>query len=165
VVRDQYFEKSWTWLDFGFKLLTWTGFWLQEISRPDPDPDRSLIVLHWVFQIKFSGVLLLFSQEVMFTDLSRVEGVLNLNSFFITNNLIYISNFSDAVVKNFIEGVYVTPGAESPLVWFGLLVVRTGIFYGGLFRFTITIPEEFPDTNEIPVSFLHFVLPEQISFL
>ncbi|CAK5008596.1 unnamed protein product [Meloidogyne enterolobii] len=57
----------------------------------------------------------------------------------------------DAVVKNFIEGVYVTPGAESPLVWFGLLVVRTGIFYGGLFRFTITIPEEFPDTNEIPI--------------
>uniref|UniRef100_A0A1I8B2A9 UBIQUITIN_CONJUGAT_2 domain-containing protein n=1 Tax=Meloidogyne hapla TaxID=6305 RepID=A0A1I8B2A9_MELHA len=57
----------------------------------------------------------------------------------------------DAVVKNFIEGVYITPGAESPLVWFGLLVVRTGIFYGGLFRFTITIPEEFPDTNEIPI--------------
>ena len=46
-----------------------------------------------------------------------------------------------------------TPGAESPLVWFGLLVVRTGIFYGGLFRFTITIHEDFPDTNEVPVNF------------
>ena len=61
------------------------------------------------------------------------------------------SEFSYAVVKEPIEGIYVTVSALDPLgmlnklllkkrlsslVWFGLLIVRVGTFCGGMFRFS-----------------------------
>ncbi|KAL3080826.1 hypothetical protein niasHS_014931 [Heterodera schachtii] len=63
----------------------------------------------------------------------------------------YIFREFEAVAKNPIEGIYVTPGEESLLVWFGLLIVRTGIFYGGIFRFILTLPDNFPDSESLPV--------------
>jgi ubiquitin-protein ligase len=60
--------------------------------------------------------------------------------------------YSSAVAKNPIEGVYVVVSANDPLIWFGVVIVRTGIFYGGIFRFTVSIQKDFPDNDQVPVS-------------
>ncbi|BFZ13008.1 hypothetical protein BsWGS_16047 [Bradybaena similaris] len=44
-----------------------------------------------------------------------------------------------------IPGVYVMPCAKSPLVWNGLLFIRQGLYQGGALRFTMTIPDNYPD--------------------
>lgn len=36
-------------------------------------------------------------------------------------------------------------------MWFGVLFVRQGMYQGAVFRFTITLPDNFPD-GECPVS-------------
>jgi ubiquitin-protein ligase len=55
-----------------------------------------------------------------------------------------------AISRNPIEGVYVTISANNQLEWFGLLIVRAGVFYGGIFQFTLTLPDDFPDTEKMP---------------
>jgi len=62
----------------------------------------------------------------------------------------YIYKEYASIVKNPIEGVYSVVSAFSPLVWFGIIIVRTGVFCGGIFRFTINIPESFPDSDIVP---------------
>ncbi|KAF2363459.1 Ubiquitin-conjugating enzyme E2 [Trinorchestia longiramus] len=47
--------------------------------------------------------------------------------------------------KERVQGVYVIPSARSPLVWFGVVFVRQGDYEEGVFRFTLHIPENFPD--------------------
>lgn len=37
------------------------------------------------------------------------------------------------------------------VVWFGVLFVRSGVYEDGIFRFNITLPENFPDGGH-PVS-------------
>lgn len=49
-----------------------------------------------------------------------------------------------------IPGVYVIPSAQSSLLWFGVVFVRKGVYQGGVFRFTLLIPENFPDTKSPP---------------
>ncbi|KAK3933334.1 AKT-interacting protein [Frankliniella fusca] len=49
-----------------------------------------------------------------------------------------------------IPGVYVIPSAKSSLLWFGVLFVRQGMYQGGVFRFTLSVPENFPDTKSPP---------------
>uniref|UniRef100_A0A0B6ZMZ5 UBC core domain-containing protein n=1 Tax=Arion vulgaris TaxID=1028688 RepID=A0A0B6ZMZ5_9EUPU len=44
-----------------------------------------------------------------------------------------------------IPGVYVMPCAKTPLVWSGLLFIRQGLYQGGALRFTLTIPDNYPD--------------------
>ncbi|XP_057325027.1 protein crossbronx homolog isoform X1 [Microplitis mediator] len=44
-----------------------------------------------------------------------------------------------------LKGIYVIPSAQNPFLWFGVLFVRQGIYQGGVFRFTITLPDIFPD--------------------
>ncbi|OAD58357.1 AKT-interacting protein, partial [Eufriesea mexicana] len=44
-----------------------------------------------------------------------------------------------------LKGVYVIPSAQSSLLWFGVQFVRQGIYQGGIFRFNITLPQNFPD--------------------
>ncbi|KAK7793721.1 hypothetical protein R5R35_007877 [Gryllus longicercus] len=44
-----------------------------------------------------------------------------------------------------IPGVYVIPSAHSSLLWYGVIFVRQGIYQGGVFRFKVLIPDEFPD--------------------
>uniref|UniRef100_A0A915EGK9 UBC core domain-containing protein n=1 Tax=Ditylenchus dipsaci TaxID=166011 RepID=A0A915EGK9_9BILA len=63
----------------------------------------------------------------------------------------YIFQEFAAVAKDPIEGIYVTPSAKNPLEWFGLLIVRAGIFCGGMFRFSLLLPIDFPDTKEMPL--------------
>ncbi|CAH0404790.1 unnamed protein product [Chilo suppressalis] len=49
-----------------------------------------------------------------------------------------------------LQGIYVIPSYENSFLWFGVIFVRAGYYEGGIFRFTITIPDKFPD-EEVPV--------------
>lgn len=44
-----------------------------------------------------------------------------------------------------LKGVYVIPSAQNSFIWFGVQFIRHGVYQGGVFRFTITLPQEFPD--------------------
>ncbi|ULT92587.1 hypothetical protein L3Y34_009994 [Caenorhabditis briggsae] len=54
------------------------------------------------------------------------------------------------VCRNPIEGIFVSPSAKNKFAWFGVIFVRKGIFGGGIFRFNIEIPLEFPESSELP---------------
>lgn len=47
--------------------------------------------------------------------------------------------------KQKLPGIYVIPAAKTPLQWFGVMFVRHGLYQGGIFRFTVHIPETYPD--------------------
>ncbi|MCL4146723.1 UNVERIFIED_CONTAM: hypothetical protein GTU68_039554 [Idotea baltica] len=55
----------------------------------------------------------------------------------------------DLLQKQKMSGVYVVPSANSPLVWFGVLFIRQGVYQGGIFRFALHIPENYPD-GDVP---------------
>ncbi|XP_078336029.1 AKT-interacting protein-like isoform X2 [Crassostrea virginica] len=42
-------------------------------------------------------------------------------------------------------GCYAIPSALTPLIWHGVLFIRQGMYQEGIFRFILTIPENFPD--------------------
>lgn len=68
----------------------------------------------------------------------------NYSQFFLEYNL--ISEFN--MVARFREkysGVYVIPSAESSLVWFGIIFVRSGMYEDGAFRFQIFFTDQFPN--------------------
>ncbi|GFN92195.1 AKT-interacting protein [Plakobranchus ocellatus] len=44
-----------------------------------------------------------------------------------------------------IPGVYVMPCAKTPLVWSGLIFIRQGLYQSAALRFTLTIPDNYPD--------------------
>lgn len=76
----------------------------------------------------------------------------NYSQFFLEYNL--ISEFN--MVSRFREkysGVYVIPSAESSLVWFGIIFVRSGMYEGGAFRFQIFFTEQFPDDGPPTILF------------
>ncbi|KAK6057358.1 hypothetical protein COOONC_05127 [Cooperia oncophora] len=54
------------------------------------------------------------------------------------------------VCRQPIDGMYVVPSAEDQFRWFGLLFVRRGVFGGGIFRFNVRIPHDFPNTTSLP---------------
>lgn len=47
--------------------------------------------------------------------------------------------------KQKLPGVYVIPSAKSALYWHGVLFVRQGLYQEGVFRFSVQIPESYPD--------------------
>ncbi|KPI93830.1 Protein crossbronx-like [Papilio xuthus] len=49
-----------------------------------------------------------------------------------------------------LQGIYVIPSYENSLLWFGVIFVRSGVYEGGVFRFTLTLPEKFPN-DSVPV--------------
>uniref|UniRef100_A0A2A4JQ69 UBC core domain-containing protein n=1 Tax=Heliothis virescens TaxID=7102 RepID=A0A2A4JQ69_HELVI len=49
-----------------------------------------------------------------------------------------------------LQGIYVIPSYENSFLWFGVIFVRAGLYEEGVFRFTITLPDKFPD-EEVPV--------------
>lgn len=73
------------------------------------------------------------------------------------NNNEYISNYGPLFLehsiaaeynhlkKTKIPGVYCIPSYHDPLVWFGVVFIRQGIYQDGVFRFTMTIPPNYPD--------------------
>ncbi|KAK2724683.1 hypothetical protein QYM36_001248 [Artemia franciscana] len=55
-----------------------------------------------------------------------------------------------------IPGLYVIPSSRSLYEWYGVLFVHSNLYQGGVFRFTLTIPANFPEGMpriyfEIPV--------------
>lgn len=58
--------------------------------------------------------------------------------------------------KQMIPGVYVLPAAKSPLIWYGVLFIHHGIYEEGIFKFVMSIPENYPD-GDCPL--LKFVPP------
>ena len=59
--------------------------------------------------------------------------------------------------KQKMPGVYVIPSSKSPLVWFGVLFIRQGMYQEGVFRFKLFIPENFPDGDCPKLVFDDFV--------
>nr|XP_042908824.1 AKT-interacting protein isoform X2 [Parasteatoda tepidariorum]XP_042908825.1 AKT-interacting protein isoform X2 [Parasteatoda tepidariorum] len=49
--------------------------------------------------------------------------------------------------KQLLSGVYVIPSAGSPLKWFGVIFIRQGLYQGGIFRFTLYVPDNYPDCD------------------
>lgn len=49
------------------------------------------------------------------------------------------------LMKQQLSGVYVMPSANSAFMWFGVLFIRQGLYQGGVFRFTVHIPDNYPD--------------------
>ncbi|XP_011169499.1 AKT-interacting protein [Solenopsis invicta] len=43
-----------------------------------------------------------------------------------------------------LRGIYVIPSALNAFLWFGVHFIRQGFYKGGVFRFTITLPPNFP---------------------
>ncbi|XP_011635101.1 protein crossbronx homolog [Pogonomyrmex barbatus] len=43
-----------------------------------------------------------------------------------------------------LKGIYVIPSSINSFLWFGVQFIRQGIYKGGVFRFTITLPPNFP---------------------
>ncbi|XP_020293796.1 protein crossbronx homolog [Pseudomyrmex gracilis] len=43
-----------------------------------------------------------------------------------------------------LKGIYVIPSALNSFLWFGVQFVRQGFYKGGVFRFTIILPQNFP---------------------
>ncbi|XP_023327829.1 AKT-interacting protein [Eurytemora carolleeae] len=44
-----------------------------------------------------------------------------------------------------LPGIYCLPAHSSPLTWWGVLFIRQGPYQGGVFRFQIHLPENYPD--------------------
>jgi len=47
--------------------------------------------------------------------------------------------------KQSLSGVYVVPSAKTPLLWFGVIFIRHGLYQSGIFKFCVTIPPTYPD--------------------
>lgn len=57
--------------------------------------------------------------------------------------------------KQKLPGVYVIPSSETSLTWFGIIFIRQGIYQEGIFRFKISIPENYPDGDCPKLVFEH----------
>uniref|UniRef100_A0A8C1VJV7 Akt interacting protein n=1 Tax=Cyprinus carpio TaxID=7962 RepID=A0A8C1VJV7_CYPCA len=49
------------------------------------------------------------------------------------------------VIKQRLPGIYVQPSYRSTLMWFGVIFIRHGLYQDGVFKFTVYIPDNFPD--------------------
>ena len=49
--------------------------------------------------------------------------------------------------KQNLPGVYVLPSARTPLLWFGVIFVRQGLYQSGIFKFCVVIPQTYPDSD------------------
>lgn len=54
------------------------------------------------------------------------------------------------VCRSPIDGIFVSPSARNKFAWFGVIFIRKGIFGGGIFRFKIEIPLDFPTSSNLP---------------
>ncbi|KAK3086651.1 hypothetical protein FSP39_021412 [Pinctada imbricata] len=51
----------------------------------------------------------------------------------------------ELLMKQKCPGCYVMPSALTPNKWYGILFIRQGLYQEGVFKFTLTIPDNFPD--------------------
>lgn len=66
------------------------------------------------------------------------------------------------VQKQKLPGIYVIPSSKSPLQWNGVLFIHQGLYEGGIFRFTLNIPDTFPDEDSPKVIFKPSIYHPQI---
>ncbi|CAH2268811.1 protein crossbronx homolog [Pararge aegeria] len=52
-----------------------------------------------------------------------------------------------------LPGIYVIPSHDNSFLWYGVIFIRSGLYAGGVFRFTLTLPEKFPDDTVPSVKF------------
>ncbi|KAK4468711.1 hypothetical protein MN116_007891 [Schistosoma mekongi] len=45
------------------------------------------------------------------------------------------------------SGVFVSPCETDPLRWLGIISVRSGYYFGGVFSFVLVLPDDFPSTK------------------
>uniref|UniRef100_A0A8D0HP65 AKT interacting protein n=1 Tax=Sphenodon punctatus TaxID=8508 RepID=A0A8D0HP65_SPHPU len=57
----------------------------------------------------------------------------------------YVVCSTTLVVKQKLPGVYVQPSYQSALMWFGVIFIRHGLYQDGVFKFTVYIPDNYPD--------------------
>ncbi|KAL7736710.1 hypothetical protein ACLKA6_015569 [Drosophila palustris] len=57
-----------------------------------------------------------------------------------------------------LSGIYVIPSYANSLQWFGVFFGRQGFYESGVFRFSILLPDRFPDDKSVPaIIFQHNV--------
>uniref|UniRef100_A0A3P8Q6K9 UBC core domain-containing protein n=1 Tax=Astatotilapia calliptera TaxID=8154 RepID=A0A3P8Q6K9_ASTCA len=49
------------------------------------------------------------------------------------------------LIKQKLPGIYVQPSYKSALMWFGVIFIRHGLYQDGVFKFTVYIPDNYPD--------------------
>ncbi|KAF5904428.1 AKT-interacting protein isoform X1, partial [Clarias magur] len=49
------------------------------------------------------------------------------------------------VIRQKLPGIYVQPSYRSALMWFGVIFIRHGLYQDGVFKFTVYIPDNYPD--------------------
>ncbi|KAB0797644.1 hypothetical protein PPYR_08637 [Photinus pyralis] len=78
----------------------------------------------------------------------------DINMFYKTVHQEYIilAEYKMVVSEN-IKSIYVIPSKENSFVWFGVIFVRSGLYEDGIFRFTISLPDSFPDGEHPKVVF------------
>ncbi|KAH8323575.1 hypothetical protein KR074_003163 [Drosophila pseudoananassae] len=54
------------------------------------------------------------------------------------------------LVQDQLKNIYAIPSYASGLHWFGVIFVHSGIYAGSMFRFSILLPENFPDDTILP---------------
>lgn len=59
---------------------------------------------------------------------------------------------SNQLLKQKLPGMYVMPSAKYRFLWNGVLFLREKLYAGGALRFTMTIPDNYPD-GDCPVSY------------
>ncbi|KAH8270842.1 hypothetical protein KR018_006823 [Drosophila ironensis] len=54
------------------------------------------------------------------------------------------------MVQEELKNIYAIPSFTSGLHWFGVIFVHSGIYAGSMFRFSILLPENFPEDTILP---------------
>ncbi|XP_064398486.1 protein AKTIP homolog isoform X2 [Halichondria panicea] len=70
-------------------------------------------------------------------DLSKIY-----DSFFLESTL--MAEYCQ-LLKHPVPGVYILPSSVSSLIWYGIICLRVGIYKGGIFKFRVSIPANYPD--------------------
>ncbi|CEF63759.1 AKT-interacting protein [Strongyloides ratti] len=77
-----------------------------------------------------------------------VDSDYKLGNDYVVNH--HISFEYSLLVRKPIDGLYIIPSANDPFLWFGIIVIRCGVYTGGIFRFRFYIPKDFPNTKSVP---------------
>ncbi|KAK0179767.1 hypothetical protein PV327_005488 [Microctonus hyperodae] len=75
-----------------------------------------------------------------------------------TEYIVYLREYSILSEYNMLQvqdlrGIYIIPSAKNSFLWFGVVFIRQGMYQGAVFRFTITLPDNFPDGECPKVAF------------
>jgi len=117
---------------------------MRKVLPPTPDMDTQMSL----------------SAKMIDRRTSTPKGNHSYGPFFLEYSLLAEYNL---VRKQKLPGVYVIPSTHSPLQWYGVIFLRSGIYQEGIFRFKIIIPENYPDGDCPRVYFDHSVFHPLVS--